>query len=129
MTITLPGRGVSLIRSGESGRKAGHRIGKVKLAGQHKPTVLRGGFDRSRDIIATQTQAHQIINISDEVAYHWATEPLSDEIVRTASGKKFVQKYKAEERFEIRLNEHFEAICLGHCLSASSCSWVFDPVD
>jgi len=129
MTITLPGRGVSLQREGKSGKKAGRRIGKVKLPDQHKPTVLRAGFDRTRDIEMVQTQAHQIIHISDDVAYHWATEPMSDELVRTATGKKFLQKYKTEERFQIRLQEHFEAICLGHNLSASNCSWRFDPDD
>jgi len=126
LIIEMPGRGVSLQRAGKSGRKCGRRDGKVNFSGESRPTVFRIGHDRTRELEAVQTTCHQIVNIREETAQTWANEAMPDELMRTANGKKFVPKYKPEQRFAMRLNEHFLFICEQHMIRPSRCSWTFE---
>lgn len=131
LIIEMPGRGVSLRRVGKSGRKCGHKDGKVQFielnrTGLSKPTPWRRGYEITRELEAIQNTCHQIVNIREELAHAWANEAMSDELVRTANGKKFVPKYKPEQRFTMRLNEHFLFICEQHMIRPSRCSWTFE---
>ena len=125
--IEMPGRGVSLIRSGKSGRKCGHRDGKAIFKGHSKnskPTVSRKGFEITRELEARQTVCHQKCNISNDVAQFWATNPLTDEYV----GKKFTPKYTRAQRFTMRLAEHTAAVCIAANILPERCKWTWTAV-
>lgn len=129
LLIEMPGRGVSLIRSGKSGRKCGHKAGKAKFSdGSNKPTVMRAGYEITRELNAQQTVCHQKCNISEEVAHHWANEPFRDEYVNTPNGKKFTPKYKPEQRFTMCLAEHVDAICIAANILPERTTWTWTAV-
>lgn len=119
MTITFPGRGVSLQMTGKSGRKCGHREGKVKLSGDSRPTVHRVGLER-RDLTATQNVAHQIIHLSAQVIEAWANELLWEE----KKAKKLL--FQPEYRLQYRLNEHFEEITRAAGMTTARCTFKFE---
>lgn len=137
LIIEFPGRGVSLQRAGKSHTKCGRKEGKVRFgltlsntkeAPEHtdnRPTVFRYGGEITREIVPTCKPAHQIVKITEELVQHWATNPMPDEFIRTAEGKKFKLKYKPAQRFQMRLQEHFECICIAANLLPERCSWVY----
>lgn len=129
--IEMPGRGVSLQRVGKSGRKCGHRDGKAQFKGDSKnskPTVVRAGYEITRELESRQTVCHQKCNISEEVAQYWANEPFRDEYTNTPNGKKFTPKYKPEQRFTMRLAEHVDAICIAANILPERTTWTWTAV-
>ena len=125
LIIEMPGRGVSLIRSGKSRSKRG-RQGKTSFSGEDtRPTVMRDCHGFTKDIESRETKSHQIIKISEKLVEAWSIDPADDEYVWTASGKKFKPKYTRQQRFAIALQKHFECICIAANIVPSRCSWTY----
>lgn len=147
LVIEMPGRGVSLIRSGKSrpkgerSTKCGHRIGKTKFTvtatnvteeppehTDHRPTVMRVGGEITREIELRQSVCHQQCRISQETAKHWAITPRRDEYTYGPRGKTLTPKYNQAQRFAIALTEHFECICIAANIRPDRCTWKFESI-
>jgi len=126
LIIEFPGRGVSLRREGKSHTKCGRRNNKAYfLDGSFRPTVMRHGGEITREIVSSCKPAHQIVKINEQLVKWWATTPMPDELVRTTDGKKFKPKYSTKQRFQMRLKEHFECICIAANINPERCSWIY----